>query len=86
MTELAAAARRPIFGAMARHGNVKDDEQYEALRRKGMSKTRAAKITNAGKKAQKKGGMSSGKKAGKKAGAKRKTGGRKSSRGKRRSS
>jgi hypothetical protein len=32
---------------MAKHGNVKNDRQYEALRRKGMSKTRAAKITNA---------------------------------------
>ena len=30
------------------HGSsVKDDEQYEALRKKGMSKTKAARIANA---------------------------------------
>ncbi len=48
---------------MGKHGNVKNDKKYEALRRKGMSKKRAAKITNAGRKASVKGG--------KKAGAKR---------------
>jgi len=41
------------------HGNVKDSDKYEALRRKGMSKTRAAKISNAGKSAEKKGGRHS---------------------------
>ena len=40
-------------------GHVKNRKKYEALRRKGMSKKRAAKITNAGKKASRKGGRSS---------------------------
>lgn len=43
-----------------KHGNVKNSKTYEGLRRKGMSKTRAAKIANAGKKAQKKGGKKGG--------------------------
>ena len=34
---------------MPRRGYVKNRRQYEGLRRKGMSKQRAAKITNAGK-------------------------------------
>ena len=39
------------------HGNqIKDDEQYEALRREGMSKEKAARIANSGKEASKKGG------------------------------
>ncbi|MDQ3785371.1 MAG: Rho termination factor [Actinomycetota bacterium] len=40
------------------HGaSVKDDEQYEALRKKGASKEKAARIANTGrKKAGKKGG------------------------------
>jgi hypothetical protein len=46
---------------MAR-GYVKNRKKYDALRRKGMSKKRAAKITNAGKKASKKGGRKSSKK------------------------
>ncbi len=29
-----------------KHGNVKDKDKYEALRDKGMSKERAAKISN----------------------------------------
>ena len=42
------------------HGSsVKDDKQYEGLRKKGMSKKRAAKIANT-KNASKKGGKSSG--------------------------
>jgi hypothetical protein len=42
------------------HGSsVKDDKQYEGLRKKGMSKERAAKIANT-KDASKKGGKSSG--------------------------
>lgn len=45
------------------HGNVKDSDKYEALRRKGMSKERAAKISNAGKSAEKKGGRNSHKRA-----------------------
>ena len=38
---------------------TKNPRQYRALRRKGMSKARAAKITNAGKKASRKGGRRS---------------------------
>jgi hypothetical protein len=46
------------------HGpSVKDDKQYEALRKKGMSKERAAKIANTPG-ASKKGGRNSGKKKG----------------------
>jgi hypothetical protein len=42
------------------HGpSVKDDKQYEGLRRKGMSKERAAKIANTPN-ASSKGGKSSG--------------------------
>lgn len=42
------------------HGpQVKDDEQYEALRREGMSKEKAARIANAGSRS------STGKKGGK---------------------
>jgi len=42
------------------HGpSVKDDKQYEGLRKKGMSKERAAKIANT-EDASKKGGKSSG--------------------------
>jgi hypothetical protein len=47
------------------HGSsVKNDKQYEGLRKKGMSKERAAKISNAnagsGNQASKKGGKKSG--------------------------
>ena len=39
------------------HGSsVKDDERYEALRREGASKEKAARIANAGDSASKKGG------------------------------
>lgn len=35
----------------AKHGpTIKDDEQYEALRRQGMSKEKAARIANTGRK------------------------------------
>ena len=47
---------------MAKHGNVKNAKQYEGLRKKGMSKQRAAKIANAGKKASRKGGRKSSRK------------------------
>ena len=40
---------------------TKNPRQYRALRRKGMSEARAAKITNAGKKASRKGGRRSSK-------------------------
>ena len=39
------------------HGpTVKDDRKYEALRREGASKEKAARVANAGKSASKKGG------------------------------
>jgi hypothetical protein len=44
---------------MGRHGNVKSDKNYEALRRKGMSKQRAARLTHAGGKGSRKGGKRS---------------------------
>ena len=64
------------------HGSsVKDDKQYEGLRRKGMSKERAAKIANTpgaskkgGQKAQ--GGSGGGSKAGQRKGGRK--GGKKS--------
>jgi hypothetical protein len=44
------------------HGSsIKDDKQYEGLRKKGMSKERAAKIANAPKSSQRKGGKKGGK-------------------------
>jgi hypothetical protein len=65
------------------HGSsVKDDKQYEGLRKKGMSKERAAKIANTPD-ASKKGGKSSsggdggGSKAGQRKGGRK--GGKKSS-------
>lgn len=46
------------------HGpSIKDDKQYEGLRKKGMSKERAAKIANTPD-ASSKGGRKSGKKSG----------------------
>jgi hypothetical protein len=42
-----------------KHGNVKNKKQYEGLRKKGMSKERAAKIANTPG-ASKRGGQSSG--------------------------
>jgi hypothetical protein len=47
-------------GPMPRRGTVKNRRQYEGLRRKGMSKQRAAKITNAGKAGSRKGGRKAG--------------------------
>ena len=44
-----------------KHGNVKSPKKYEALRRKGMSKKRAAKITNSGKSGARKGGKKASK-------------------------
>jgi hypothetical protein len=51
--------------------SVKDKDKYRALKRKGMSKTRAAKIANAGKSASRKGGKKGGKKSGKKSGGRK---------------
>jgi hypothetical protein len=45
-----------------KHGNVKNPKMYEGLRRKGMSKTRAAKISNSGRSAARKGGKKAGRK------------------------
>jgi hypothetical protein len=43
------------------HGkSVKDDKKYEALKREGHSKERAAKIANSGKSGSRKGGKNSG--------------------------
>jgi hypothetical protein len=39
--------------------SVKNKKKYRALKRKGMSKTRAAKIANSGKKGSRKGGRKS---------------------------
>jgi hypothetical protein len=48
--------------------SIKNKRKYKALKRKGMSKSRAAAISNAGKKASRKGGRRShkGKKSRKK--------------------
>jgi hypothetical protein len=40
--------------------SVKNKRKYKALKRKGMSKRRAARIANAGKKASRKGGRRGG--------------------------
>ena len=40
--------------------SVKNKRKYKALKRKGMSKSRAARISNAGKKASRKGGRKGG--------------------------
>jgi hypothetical protein len=37
---------KPFVMAEKNHKHVKDDDKYEALRDKGMSKERAAKIAN----------------------------------------
>lgn len=50
------------------HGpSIKNDKQYEGLRKKGMSKQRAAAISNAPKESEKKGGKRGGSKSKKKA-------------------
>jgi hypothetical protein len=43
--------------------SIKNKPKYRALKRKGMSKTRAARISNAGKSASRKGGRKAGRKA-----------------------
>ena len=45
--------------------SVKNKKKYNALKKKGMSKGRAARIANAGKSASKKGGKKGGKKSSK---------------------
>ena len=46
--------------------SVKNKRKYRALKRKGMSKSRAARIANAGKSASRKGGRKGGRSRGKK--------------------
>lgn len=46
--------------------SIKHKRQYRALKRKGMPKSRAAAISNAGKSASRKGGKRGGRKGGKK--------------------
>ena len=46
--------------------SIKNKRKYKALKRKGMSKSRAAAISNAGKQASRKGGKKSSKKSSKK--------------------
>ena len=53
--------------------SIKNKKAYKALKRKGMSKSRAAAISNAGKKASRKGGRRGGKKGGRRGGKKRKS-------------
>ena len=43
--------------------SVKNKSKYRALKRKGMSKTRAAKIANSGKASSRKGGKKGGRKS-----------------------
>jgi hypothetical protein len=43
--------------------SVKNKKKYRALKRKGMSKSRAARIANAGKSASRKGGRKGGRKS-----------------------
>jgi hypothetical protein len=45
--------------------SIKNKRKYKALKRKGMSKSRAAAISNAGKSASRKGGKRGGRKSGK---------------------
>lgn len=47
---------------MATRKSIKNPKAYEALKRKGMSKSRAARISNAGKKAARKGGRKAARK------------------------
>lgn len=45
--------------ARKNHGSqIKNDDKYEALRRKGASKSKAARIANSGKSASRRGGKS----------------------------
>jgi hypothetical protein len=54
----------PTKGDERMAGNsIKNKKKYKALKRKGMSKTRAAKIANAGKSASRKGGKKGGRKS-----------------------
>jgi hypothetical protein len=48
LPQLRGAAEEEASMARDHGSQIKDDEQYEALRREGMSKEKAARITNAG--------------------------------------
>lgn len=54
------AAKKKTSSSRSGGKATKNPRQYKALRRKGMPKARAAKITNAGKPASRKGGKKSG--------------------------
>ena len=56
---------------MATRKSIKDEDKYEALKDKGMSKQRAAKIANSGKAGSRKGGKKSSSKKGKKSSSKK---------------
>jgi hypothetical protein len=43
--------------------SIKNKSKYKALKRKGMSKSRAARIANSGKKSSRKGGRKGGRKS-----------------------
>jgi hypothetical protein len=57
------AAKKKSSSARSGGKATKKPRQYKALRRKGMSKASAAKITNAGKSASRKGGKKGGAKS-----------------------
>ena len=57
------AAKKRSSSARKGGKATKNPRQYKALRRKGLPKSRAAKITNAGKKASRKGGKKGGAKS-----------------------
>jgi len=59
---LSISAERSVMAG----NSIKNKKKYKALKRKGMSKTRAAKISNAGKSASRKGGKKGGRKSKKK--------------------
>ena len=51
--------------------SIKNKRKYKALKRKGMPKSRAAAISNAGRSASRKGGKKGGNKGGRKGGRKK---------------
>lgn len=54
-----AAEERPHVPGKSPGSQIKNKKAYEALKRKGMSKTRAARISNAGKAGARRGGRKS---------------------------
>jgi hypothetical protein len=53
-TVLAPAGRSSFKETVMAGASIKNKRKYRALKRKGMSKSRAARISNAGKKSKKK--------------------------------